>query len=568
MGGITMLRLLVPVLLGLLFGCCTYLQMFDGKFAAKDPVIWVLCLFYMVLFCVTFHLFDKLREHVLMRKSAYGPSLRTKSLFALEWRVQDVVIGGLIVFCLWLPWLISLFPGVLWFDTSRQLFEILSPDVVISDRHPVFDAVIFAGAYSFGDVIFGDGLVGNWLLCIGQSIVASLALSASCCWLGRIAVPWQWRAIYLGVVALVPAFPLFFATLAKDTLFTPMHIVFCLIVAETVRSGGESLKDPRWLAAFIASIVIMSLAKKTAAIVVVPCLIVLVIAMRIRGQVLLACVLCAVMSVSAIPIFNASFCGATQRVIVHDWRLEAVAVPLQQVANAVRDDSSIANGPYASLLDNVFLQGLENVDNRYDWKAADGIKSKGGDADVVGFLVVWASLTPNHLKSYFVAWLGLVADWFSFCRQPNMLYTSHSFSSEHTLAEFQDLIGGRTSTLSGDKITAIVDAITKVPLLLLLSQKCLWATIVPCLCLYSSLRRRDSRYALITILPALLSMFVLMIGPTSIWSEGIRYVAPMMYTAPLWLSLVIWLTPDNTRRSLSSNTLYGASVRGIRIQER
>lgn len=35
-------------------------------------------------------------------------------------------------------------------------------------------------------------------------------------------------------------------------------------------------------------------------------------------------------------------------------------------------------------------------------------------------------------------------------------------------------------------------------------------------------------------------MAMIFVGPTSVWAEGIRYVAPTMCTAPLWLCVAAW----------------------------
>lgn len=532
----------LPLVLGVLFGACTSVRLRDGELIVS-PTLAALCVAYALLFTACFE--GAWRAIGWWSSRGVGEVAHVAPRFPMQlrWHRWDVLIGAVVMLALWIPFLVALYPGILWFDTSNQLVQLLAKGAVINDRHPVFDTCVFGLAYKLGEGVFGDSLKGLYLLIVGQMMLGALALSIQCCWLERIGVSRGLRLAALAVCALSPAFPLFFSSLAKDTLTAPFWVLFCVAFEEALRTSGAALHKRGWAVLLVVTACVQSLTKKASALVILVSMLILVFAYR-RKRVVFTAVVCAAVSICSIPVFNAAFVGVTGREIVSKWRLEALAVPLQQVANAIRDDPALVDQSNYKMLERVCDVEPEALADSYNWMAADGVKHFGKRADRSAFVSFWAATLPGHVGSYLEAWLGLVTDWFSFSERPSIVYSQYAFSNEHTAGRWQKMVGGRVQTLAGSEILHYVMGIARVPAILLILQKCLWASVLPCACLYLLARARCGMRGLASMAPFLLSILVLVIGPTSLWAEGIRYVAPMMCTAPLMVGCAIRQATD------------------------
>lgn len=116
--------------------------------------------------------------------------------------------------------------------------------------------------------LLGDPLPGVFALVLAQSLLVAVALSLEICYLTRLGASWGIRLAALAFFAFFPAFPWFFATLAKDTLAAPFFVAYCVSLQEAVRTRGRCLSSPGWMALFALSAVLLCLTKKASPVLV------------------------------------------------------------------------------------------------------------------------------------------------------------------------------------------------------------------------------------------------------------------------------------------------------------
>ena len=544
----------VPILLGLMFGLCTHVLLRDGSLVVRSPALWLLCVAFPALFCLLFWAsdcaLDRIRVRGVMRadRPDRRPDMRLRAALPLGWCPRNVVIGALVIFAAWLPYLVSLYPGVVWFDTSAQIMWFSLPEP-ISLHHPLFDTVLICAFVRAAGKFLGDPLVGVFALVVAQSLLAAVALSFESCYLSRLGVPWGVRFATLAFFALFPGFPWFFATLVKDTLSAPFFVAYCVALQEVVRTRGRCLSNPRWSALAIVSVVILCLTKKTSSVFVVlsagitlfcvACVLGCAVRRELAGvSVIVACVAAAIL----VPnLFNFAFVSMTGRETFPGGRQEAMSVPLQMVANVVQQDPGFFSEEERKTIDKDYLMGFDGIVGAYTWRWADGVKqySEPPEADYGDLALVCMRAIVCKPRMCLEAWCGLNVGWFSFPATQDLVY---NFNSTHTDDGYKDYVEGRTGTLMEEEMTELREAAGSLPVLGVLLRKCVWASIVPALCTFLVMRRsrgwRSALIGLAALLPLLLSVAMLLLGPLSIGNgEAVRYVAPMMCVAPLWLCM-------------------------------
>lgn len=454
-----------------------------------------------------------------------------------RWNACSVLLMTLIIFLCWMPWVLSMFPGVYWCDTQDEIMWMLQPqETALSAHHPLTVTMLLWAFADLGlDVLGGNMFRGLFVLILLQDALAALSCSLMVAYLVRLRVRRMVRLVVFLFFALFPAIPWFMASLVKDTLSIPFFVMFSIAYAEIIRTRGGCLRSSKvWVVLLIVSAICVSLTKKPTLYVVVISLVVAFLVTR-RGstRVLLAGTALATYLIVNM-IVPAAVSAGVGRTILPDGRQEILAVPLQQLGNVVVNDPTVIDAEGRAIIDDTYLMGFEHIPDDYTWDAADGVKGyvEAPNARYGDFLELWAETGLRKPVAYFTAWTGLVDNWFTFATGPNLAY---GFDSQHSLEGFLQLPRNWQYTLFDEQVTALSDALMTVPVVDLLMMKSFWASILPAFCLFGAWRTRDGdrRQRFGMMIPMLFSVAVLLVGPVSLWNESVRYVMPLVLTAPL-----------------------------------
>ena len=557
----------IPVVLSVLFALGDYAGNNSGRIDLADPAFLLRLIACLALFVGGFegayHLFvrrpalRRAREQAARAVAAregvdpgvlarIAGALRDPAgsperhhFFGFGWKRSDVVKAAVLVMLCWLPYLIWLYPGTLWYDTSWQVYEYYSGS--LSDHHPFLLVYLYGAFIDLGRTLLGDGTRGMFVLICIQYVAAAFGFSLICSYLRRAGARW---GLCLGILlffCLFPFFPMMFCSIVKDTLQAVLFIYFALLYCEVVRTRGEILKHLWPTVALLLLGLAICIVKKTGVYVVAAPLIALAF-MRLRwgGRALLP-IVGAFLAVVMLVVFPRVVLPALD--VEPGGKQESLAVPIQQVAHDVKyypEDFSDAD---KQLLNDFLWIDFDDIPSEFDYEIVDPIKdgSLRDDSLIPQFMALWARLALAHPLGTLEGWMGMEAGWFSF--DPSLVVKVAS--GEVANSDFLDAYVSWPDASTGNSIATDAFNLPKsIPLVGILYNQALWATILPALCLYVVAKTRTGarlgRWNLLLMLsPYLMTVVTLMVCPVSTDVEAARYLIAMVSSGLLFTTLAL-----------------------------
>ncbi len=214
---------------------------------------------------------------------------------------KSVALFALILILFWSPYLVAVFPGVLYNDTTvqmQQVYEGAHPlnirfggnyqlgeeeleaaekmneyqkrssvlsltDAWLIDHHPFALTLFLGGIASLSDALFGNWMPALGFLMILQTILYASALSFAIAYVRKRGAPPSLCLAVLLFFCLFPVIPYFVGMIMKDCFFTFFCIPYLLMLAESVFTKGAFFKKKRAVVAFIIVALFLCLTKKT-----------------------------------------------------------------------------------------------------------------------------------------------------------------------------------------------------------------------------------------------------------------------------------------------------------------
>ena len=183
----------LPVCLGLVMGVGGY-SATRGAVAFGDPALYVQCLVYAAVFCLVFPLLfslqERFKERCVERTGEPGaePSAGTvetvaetgaetravprRALVRFEHvlHAPNLLRDASRMFVCWVPYVILLYPGILYWDTGDQVAQFFGMAVFgqepgqIWNHHPFLDTYFYGSVIWLGHAVSGHYEVGVFLL--------------------------------------------------------------------------------------------------------------------------------------------------------------------------------------------------------------------------------------------------------------------------------------------------------------------------------------------------------------------------------------------------------------------
>lgn len=548
-----------PITLGFLFAICTTATLQNAQLQPASLIFILLVLFFPVCFIFLFILCRWLilnigktivqsKKNIDSRgQEKYGTVSKTtpfnkishkiKQIFSLNFNVTSIIIASILLAVCWAPYLIALFPGVYWYDTTWQLSTFFTPGQSISDHHPFVTTYLYGAFANIGIMLWNNPVFGLYLLVIIQCITTIAIFAAGSCYLKKWDISWPVRFSVLLFFAVFPFFPAFLSSLAKDTLATPWFILLCILNAEIIRTKGKTLMSAKFSFLFLAVMLAFSLTKKTGIYICTATLLALLIyrfSRKIRA--IIAALTLIVLSLMLIVVPKAVMPALG---VIPGESNEVVAVPLQQVANIARNDGFLPSDD--NDLEKIYGMTSEQLKQAYRPYVADPIKGYTS-MDMPTLLRVWMEQGVKHPVTFLSAWAGLSASWFMFY-SPSMPPDSGAdnarlnilTNSNHYDKDIEKVFSWNTRTLFGTQVSQWYSAgWSRLPGISTLTLKSFWASVLPAFflfCIFSTRKFRGSSFLI--LLPVIINSLTLFVGPTSIYSEALRYLFPQVCAIPL-----------------------------------
>ena len=553
---------LVPILLGTLFGMCSFIGQHEGKIDTRNALLYVNTLFYIALFTLLFFAATKIVPRINHHNESLSKPFEAFRKLTMDWSPRSIITLWCLVTAFWILYFVAYFPGVYWYDTSWQLMEYYDPSVPFTDHHPFMMTYLYVGFAHIGKALFNNAIYGLYLLVLVQSLLSTLAIACTVCYTGKYNTPWKCRFFIAAFLTLFPIIPMMSMSLAKDTFNTPFFVFFSIAFCELWRTQGEILKSVSFNVFFILDVLAVSLTKKTGMYIIVLALLLLACFVVKHWSCKIATIVLGSVPYLVVGIIVPTFILPALHIAPGESN-EILAVPMQQVANVVHDHKDDLSAAEIDKIQQTYHMDIDQLQGAYCWYKADPIKGQElSSKDVHALITTWMKQLVKHPGDMIAGWGGLSVAWFSFNvasgeeRDLSMMLPINN--SKHHYQNIEQYIPWTDNTKAGNAIGRFyADTLSATPIFNIIWQKAFWATILPCAIMFLILRSKKNKLNLLMLnLPMFITMLVLFAGPISTHTEATRYVLPMLYIIPLFLSLTLkHLSLKNPKSSLRTRVL-------------
>lgn len=526
-----------------------YLQPFVAWLPDNVPAGLAIMAVFSALIGIGLYLFLTRFEAIAASLADIGP-LRW---LALELDARSVLRASLVIAVLWLPIVIIMYPTGLTADTFNQLYQFQTSaptfypttgtlvDAEFIDHHPVFDTLLYGAFWQLGNAL-GSQNAGLFTLAVLQSAILAVELGFLTCYLSRLSVPYALRVATLALFAWFPFFAHYASTVLKDTTYLTVFVPWMIMWVEIARTRGRALDDARFLVAFMALGGFCTITKKLGVFLLVPCLVVLLIALR--GQ----RARFATASTASLLVFCIAFPSIAYPAIggvAPGGKQEALGPAIQQVTALLKEEPDALSVEEKEGCAKVF--DVDRAVGNYVPFRSDAAKStyldSASDEDVVNFLRIWASAGMKHPDTYLVS----AFETSGMLYVPFMKITYYSGEDlSGRAANYAKLNPGfAVSVGQPENLVELNDylefdsiecKISDLPVISLFFTEGFYGGWIPLIALALTLfarRRRaeGSPLYLTALFPIMLSALLLTVSPVA----SPRYMLPLLFTTPLSL---------------------------------
>ena len=543
---------LVPILLGTLFGMCSFIGQHEGKIDTRNALLYVNTLFYIALFTLLFFAATKIVPRINHHNESLSKPFEAFRKLTMDWSPRSIITLWCLVTAFWIPYFVAYFPGVYWYDTSWQLMEYYDPSVPFTDHHPFMMTYLYVGFAHIGKALFNNAIYGLYLLVLVQSLLSTLAIACTVCYTGKYNIPWKCRFFIAAFLTFFPIIPMMSMSLAKDTFNTPFFVFFSIAFCELWRTQGEILKSVSFNVFFILDVLAVSLTKKTGMYIIVLALLLLACFVVKHWSCKIATIVLGSVPYLVVGIIVPTFILPALHIAPGESN-EILAVPMQQVANVVHDHKDDLSAAEIDKIQQTYHMDIDQLQGAYCWYKADPIKGQElSSKDVHALITTWMKQLVKHPGDMIAGWGGLSVAWFSFNvasgEEQDLSMMLPINNSKHHYQNIEQYIPWTDNTKAGNAIGRFyADTLSATPIFNIIWQKAFWATILPCAIMFLILRSKKNKLNLLMLnLPMFITMLVLFAGPISTHTEATRYVLPMLYIIPLFLSLTLKHLPEES----------------------
>lgn len=484
--------------------------------SSRGNLINYLNLFFSVFilyYCCSFHAFRMLRDHPGQTGSGLGSGFSFKKVL-LFWVLLQIF---------YIPWYLYCYPGVLTYDSGRQVRDALSVDTLDNHHSALLDLVI-RGILLPVKNLTGSVQIGIGLCTLGQMLIMTFLFAAA---LEKIFRHTQNRILQVLVFLWFAAYPvnnIYSVTMWKDILFAGCVLALMLLL-DAASDDEHAFFRSRYRCVFLGmTLLLLPLLRHNGILISVGMTIYLFFAFKdFRRQVMILCA-------GWICLFI-----LWNRVLLPAWHVkpisssEVLSVPLQQIARAIYNHHGELHPNLVAEAESYFT--VPEIWYEYEPLLSDPVKSSFRaslyEEDPARFFRLWADLGKRYPFDYLEAFLhNNYGYWF-----PETTYWISSYGV---------LTGGQIRDLHTAPILkiGIIDRIynwyayhqeEKTPLLPLLFSRgaCFWVWLFCGIwCLYRNRRK------FILFMPGLFLWGSILISP--VYNEY-RYVYGLFICLPLFL---------------------------------
>ena len=463
-----------------------------------------------------------------------------------------VILVGLFIFVLWLPYLIVLYPGTLVNDIWGQLQQIISATENggfdtshLWDHHPIFSTLLYGYTILPMARAWGNWHLAIFVFVLVQSVLTALTFAYTARYaVTKLNLSARIVTTYVLVIALMPMFPLSTQTVTKDSIFAPIYVIFFVLFIEVVRSKGSPLQSWRFVLAVALTSVFMSITKRGGIYVVLLSYIVALLV--VKAKKIMAIIIALIVAMGAFMFVG--YPAAIRAAGVSEGsRQDAYAFMFQQTARTIKthgtagltqDDINALNKVIGG------ADGINGLGDKYRVTNADPLKEYEDhgrtSADYNAYVRVWIKMGLQHPKTYIMAAIGQVSGWFSWSEYVPL--TTMDWHDQLNPEKIPQEVPNRGITKNpATQLKHSLDNLYETPGIRILVTYGLFASLLPAFLVGSLMRTKRllrGKYY-IAMAPLLVNLLTgCYLAPVSTGLETMRYLYPVTFTLPL---CIVWM---------------------------
>lgn len=498
------------------------------------PLLWVVTIFRFIGYTFLFHTLFQVLDDWLDKKVKIK---KTNNGFLNYFDEHPIKVSIVVLLACWVLYLIAFYPIILSPDPSYQILQFfniptkyttyaipLSPDVNLTNHHPVIHTMLLGGFLKFGRLFSSDNF-GLFCYSLFQTAVLMSALITTIVILKKERVPVQIRFILLLLYALVPMFPFYAMSGVKDTIYTSLIIFYGLFLYGFAKNKSFSWK---YYALFFLNLLLLALFRSNGIYVIVLSLPWLILFKKQYRKVLL------VLFVSFLGLYL-----SYDKVLLPSLKItsgserEMLSIPFQQTARLAKEYPGSFTKEEKKVVDHIL--GFDTLGKRYQPEISDPVKNEYNPhttkEELMEYFKVWFQGFLKHPEVYVEATLNNIYGYF---------YPGHTrwyiYSNYYSLINDEGVVDYHYNSLQPlrDDLAAWGNAFPYIPGIGLLSNIGFHGWLLLLLSVYSIIKKK-SEY-LYVLLPFLVSLLICIASPVNSY---FRYAMPYVFFMPFLVSIFV-----------------------------
>ena len=314
---------------------------------------------------------------------------------------KNLFIYWAIIFVAYIPYLLTYFPGVVTPDSLSQISQSAGIQP-LSNHHPILHTFVISIFVKIGSLL-GNYNIGVALYSIVQMLALSGIFAYTIYYMSKKEIPLMFRIITFVFFALYPVHSMYSVTMWKDIPFAICMLWFVIVLNELITNKDKFLQSKKNLVLFAISILLVILFRNNGIyVIILTAPFIFVFAKQYYKQLL-------IVFASVILIYSVLWKGIIFNLIniQEGSSVEALSVPLQQIARVMRDKEDELTEEERTII-NKFWPNVK-LGEIYDPKLSDNVKwsidSKEFEENKMELLTLWFKMFFKYPGIYVESFL-------------------------------------------------------------------------------------------------------------------------------------------------------------------
>lgn len=438
------------------------------------------------------------------------------------WKKDAFLRVFLFLFLAWIPYLLIKFPGTVCNDAQDQVEEFLLG--ILSARHPVFLTLIYGSFARLGEVL-GNLDIGLFLFLLLQCALMASIFAYGIVSVHKFAQNNTVSTLLIFLFAFSPAFPSFATTMLNDSLYCTFFVLFVIELLFIIHELENHILSNKHVMRIAVASLLMCLTRNNGILIVLPVIVSLIVIFyfRMRKSVTKFCTVSALLLLplilyAGVISFQGNMSGS------HDDNVgDLLSQPFQQTARYVKTHPEDVTAEQAQIINRVL--DYEHLGELYNPIVSDPVKAtyKKDPTALSDYFHVWAEQGRKHPLTYAEA--TTESNYFLFYPdEPNI---RAYYVMDDSLSGFSNSVLKAARTL----LLAFVMGLSLIPIVSCLINPVfyVWGFLY---IFIDSAAKKHSRYAFLVLLPLLIQIINVILGP-AVFNHP-RYFYPIYWSIPFF----------------------------------